>query len=59
MAFAKHLAVADVCCTAFAPCRNVVSIHVPQLPYFRSITIMADGVIWAVTNSNFSVKVGS
>ena len=30
--FAKHLAVFDVCCAAFGPCRDMVGVHLVEFP---------------------------
>ena len=43
MCLAKHLAVAFVCGTAFAPCFYMVGIHVCQFPYLLPIYIMTYG----------------
>ena len=43
MSFAQHLAVTDIGCTAFAPGRYVVGIHVLQVPNLGMVGIVANG----------------
>ena len=45
---AKHLAVLNACCAAFAPCRDVVGIHFGELPHLLATCFMSDGTERAV-----------
>ena len=52
MGLAKHLAVLLVRRTAFAPCRNVIGVHLVQFPdFFLFLFVVAHRAVWAIADA--------
>ena len=51
VSLAEHLAVVYICCAPFAPCSDVVSIHLGEFPYLSAVSTIGHGTVRTVAHS--------
>ena len=53
VSFAEHFTIFYIRCSTFAPCRDMISIHLREFPDFTLICIVSHGTVWTVRDSFF------